>query len=168
MRPAASCPSRTIRAATPADAPQIEQLFAKVWPLTAADPTPQGWAWLAEHDLAWWQATLAEPSMGCFVAEYGQVQGFVLVDLDAGKLDKLYVHPDQWGHGTGDVLHAVAIAALNLSEHRRVSLECRDDNPRAQAFYRRRGWTEGEALDWAGHRWHKQLGSRAPQPITSR
>lgn len=65
--------------------------------------------------------------------------------------------PAWWGTRPAGLLHDAALEALTLSKHRTATLECRDDNPRAQAFYRRNGWTPGRPLEWAGHMWARPL-----------
>jgi ribosomal-protein-alanine N-acetyltransferase len=52
------------------------------------------------------------------------------------------VAPAHWGHGTGTALLEALFAEATSRNCTQVFLEVRADNPRAQALYRRHGFTE--------------------------
>jgi GNAT superfamily N-acetyltransferase len=91
-----------------------------------------------ERRTAAWRDVLAgaDPS---FVAETdGAVVGVLHVTSD--ELKVIYVHPDWWGSGAGQLLieHAHAELARTCDE---ATLTVLADNPRARRFYERNGWT---------------------------
>lgn len=72
------------------------------------------------------------------VAASGDIVGFVMIDPATGWLDQIAVRPDWWGGGAGEAL----IEAAREISPRLVRLDVNADNPRAVAFYRRRGFRE--------------------------
>jgi GNAT superfamily N-acetyltransferase len=58
---------------------------------------------------------------------------------EAGELYVLYVHPEHWGSGAGQLLIDTAHAEL-ARDHNRAVLSVLADNPRARRFYERNGW----------------------------
>ena len=49
--------------------------------------------------------------------------------------------PEAWGSGAGPALMAAALESLRTSGFIVASLWVLEDNPRAQRFYEREGWT---------------------------
>lgn len=96
-----------------------------------------------------WRQRLAQPRRGdvVLVAEAdGSVVGFASCgnSLDAsgeGELYSIYVLPEAWGSGAGPALMAAALAALRAGGFDTAILWVLEDNPRAQRFYEREGWT---------------------------
>ena len=94
-----------------------------------------------------WRQRLAQPRRGdvVLVAEAdGSVVGFASCgnSLDAsgeGELYSIYVLPEAWGTGAGSALMAGALEALR--GYPSATLWVLEDNPRAQRFYEREGWT---------------------------
>jgi GNAT superfamily N-acetyltransferase len=69
-------------------------------------------------------------------------------DLDrttTGELYALYVHPDAWGRGYGDALHAAALDHLRAEDFSAAVLWVLEGNHRARRFYADRGWREDGA-----------------------
>jgi GNAT superfamily N-acetyltransferase len=69
-------------------------------------------------------------------------------DLDrssTGELSALYVHPDAWGRGYGDALHAAALGHLQAERFTAAVLWVLEGNQRARRFYADRGWREDGA-----------------------
>jgi GNAT superfamily N-acetyltransferase len=69
-------------------------------------------------------------------------------DLDrttTGELYALYVHPDAWGRGYGDALHAAALDHLRAEGFSAAVLWVLEGNHRARRFYADRGWREDGA-----------------------
>jgi GNAT superfamily N-acetyltransferase len=69
-------------------------------------------------------------------------------DLDrttTGELYALYVHPDAWGRGYGDALHATALDHLWAEGFSAAVLWVLEGNHRARRFYADRGWREDGA-----------------------
>jgi RimJ/RimL family protein N-acetyltransferase len=73
----------------------------------------------------------------------GEVIGTLVVGGD--ELYAIYVHPDWWGSGAGQLLldQAHALLAETCEE---ATLTCLVDNPRARRFYERNSWELGETL----------------------
>ena len=73
----------------------------------------------------------------------GAVIGILTVGND--ELYAIYVHPDHWGTGVGQVLLEQAETEL-AKTCSTASLTCMVDNARARRFYERNGWQLGETL----------------------
>ena len=58
-----------------------------------------------------------------------------------GELYAIYVLPEAWGSGAGPLLMAAALSALRENGFAVAILWVLEDNPRAQRFYEREGWT---------------------------
>lgn len=69
-----------------------------------------------------------------------------------GELYAIYALPEAWGSGAATALMAAALTALRTSGFATANLWVLEDNPRAQRFYEREGWSsdggrrEGEFL----------------------
>lgn len=92
-----------------------------------------------------------------FVGEIDSIiAGFVSLYEPDCFVHHLYVDPAWQGRGVGTALleHAMAMAGG------RVSLKCQTRNLTALAFYRRRGWAEGEAGESEFGAWVRLLSPR--------
>jgi ribosomal protein S18 acetylase RimI-like enzyme len=59
---------------------------------------------------------------------------------DDGELYSIYLHPDHWGRGIGQLLHSGALAHLHALGFTTATLWVLTGNERAINFYRRTGW----------------------------
>ena len=127
---------RAIVAMNDAYLPEMADLWVASWARTLPSIDFEARRpWLVDHlDEA--RAKGAEIRVA--VVETGAVVGFVLIDPATGYLDQIAVHPDQWGTG---IAEALIDAARRLSPEK-VVLDVNADNPRAVAFYVRRGFRE--------------------------
>ena len=70
---------------------------------------------------------------------------------DVGELIAIYLDPDAWGGGAGQVLFDAATSALQRAGCRAAVLWTFSANDRARRFYERNGWAPDGAEDtWAG------------------
>lgn len=112
--------------------------FAGIFPPAAAKPTPVSL-------ISRWRELCADPVASVFVAETTSLVGCVVVrevpTVPSGVLlDRLYVHPDWWGHGVGSLLHDVALDTAAVLGHEAINLWVLEANQRARGLYERRGW----------------------------
>ena len=80
-------------------------------------------------------------------------EGLEAIDT-IGELYGFYVHPDSWGTGVADELHAAALSALRDADWQTLKLWVLEENHRARRFYERHGWTADggrQQLDFAGN-----------------
>ena len=131
--------ARTLRAVLPmndAYLPEMTDLWVASWRKTLPSIDFEARrGWLVDHlD----EAQTAGAVIRVAVAETGAVVGFVLIDPATGYLDQIAVHPEQWGSG---IAPALIREARRLSPEK-VVLDVNADNPRAVAFYLRRGFRE--------------------------
>lgn len=85
-----------------------------------------------------WRDFLGGPEGTALLAE-GERGPVGMVAFSPGRLNALYVLPDEWGSGVGSRLHDAAVEKLGElgAEARLWVLEA---NTRARRFYERRGW----------------------------
>lgn len=103
----------------------------------------KGWIWSARESSLTREEPLDEPNpvLGFFCVRHK-------VRVPATSLYFVGVHPDWKGAGLGDLLLDTLEA---VCPNPRIELNCRKDNERALAFYRRRGFTiAGESLRGEG------------------
>jgi putative acetyltransferase len=74
----------------------------------------------------------------CAHVETGDVAGFVMIDPATGWLDQIAVHPDGWGAGIAEAL----LADARRVSPARIGLDVNADNPRAVAFYLKKGFVQ--------------------------
>ena len=92
-----------------------------------------------------WQAALAQPDVSPFVAECdGEIVGVMMIgpareEAGAGEIYVMYVHPDWWGSGAGQVLMDRAHQQLR-QDYGDAVLSTLGANGRARRFYERNGW----------------------------
>jgi ribosomal protein S18 acetylase RimI-like enzyme len=134
-----------VRAATRADVPELARVHTEsalaAYAHIALPPEPDG---LGRRTRNW--ATVFDDRLGTpHVAEAnGRVVGILNFgparDEDgAGEVYVLYVHPDHWGSGAGQLLMDRAHVDLGR-DHPEAVLSVLADNPRARRFYERNGW----------------------------
>ncbi|MEM1316249.1 MAG: GNAT family N-acetyltransferase [Pseudomonadota bacterium] len=121
-----------LRRATPDDVPRILEIRAEVRENRLADPAavrrPQVLAFIDRGRIH-----VAGAAAG--------VDGFSAANPEDGFLWALFVAPRAEGRGLGGALLAAALDDLRAAGLSRARLET-DPGTRAEAFYRRRGWTE--------------------------
>ena len=112
-----------------------------------APPDPGG---LARRTAAW-RESLANPEIQGYVAvDAGRIVGVLNIgsfrDDDAmGAVRVLYVLPEWWGSGAGQLLLDRAHEEL-AKTYDEAELTVLTANPRARRFYERNGWVEAETL----------------------
>lgn len=94
-----------------------------------------------ERRLATTQEAFELDHVRLYVAEEGDTTIGVAI-VGNTELYALYVHPDWWGAGAGQLLMERAEAQLALTCDE-AELTVLADNPRARRFYERNGWTLG-------------------------
>ena len=72
-----------------------------------------------------------------------KIAGFAIADARDGHIWAMFVDPPLHGQGHGRMLHDVMVNWLFAQGHRRLDLGTMP-NSRAEAFYRRAGWTPTE------------------------
>ena len=60
--------------------------------------------------------------------------------LGDAELRRLYVIPERWGEGIGNILHDAALQSAQRVGATTASLWVLEKNKRARAFYEHRGW----------------------------
>ena len=108
------------------------EAFAHVFP-------PERYPFPSEAIGARWNHVLESRELEVAVAlRRGRAVGFVA--FEPGRLDSLYVVPDEWGSGAADLLYRYALRRLESWPGRPFRLWVLAENPRARRFYERRGW----------------------------
>ncbi len=121
-----------VRLATPDDA----EAAARVHWLSST--AAYGRAGPFERRLATTREVIELDGYRYFIAEEdGEVIG--IANVAADELMALYVHPDWWGSGAGQLLMDRVHAELALTCDE-AELTVLVDNPRARRFYERNGW----------------------------
>jgi GNAT superfamily N-acetyltransferase len=121
-----------VRAATPADAEEMARVH---W---LSSNTAYGRDDPFERRLASTREAFELDGVRHFLAEDdGSVIGLAVISTD--ELYALYVHPDWWGSGAGQLLIDRIHAALDETCDE-AQLTVLVDNPRARRFYERNGW----------------------------
>jgi GNAT superfamily N-acetyltransferase len=128
------------------DAAAIASILYRASAAAYTDIVPPGFLWNLEETLASCQRLLNDPTAIVLAAVSGnQWLGFsaVLVQ-DAGsgdaELRRLYVIPERWGEGIGNILHDAALQSAQRVGATTASLWVLEKNKRARAFYEHRGW----------------------------
>ena len=143
-----------LRRATSADADQIGRVhaasrnaaYAGLVPAEAlARVTPRSQARVWRERLA----EAAEPSAAHVAVVDGTVQGFVMGSAigETATLDALHVLPVLHGSGAGRLLHDAVLGDFARWGCTTAELWVLEGNERAQAFYRRHGWTHDGGRD---------------------
>ena len=116
--------------------------YEHIFPDRAPKPT------MADSRTQWQQWLRAEGSVAQRVLvalEGDEVVGTALVGSDGteptrGRLARLYVRPDRWGHGVGRLLHDTALEQLRAGGFGDATLWVLEHNQRAREWYERLGW----------------------------
>lgn len=101
--------------------------------------------------LGTWATLLDDPAAASFVAEAdGEIVGVLNIGpgvegRGSGELHLLYVHPDWWGSGAGQLLIDRAHEEL-AGRFETATLTVLTENPRARRFYERNGWRFQESV----------------------
>jgi ribosomal protein S18 acetylase RimI-like enzyme len=167
------CMNAAYRAAEPADAPALKELFAESFVETfghlyrPADLQE----FLDSNTLAKWQANLADPEVAIRVAEAdGELAGFIELApkklpydtaAPAIELRRLYLRSNAHGRGIADALMRWALKEAALRGAQEVVLSVYVDNHRARRFYQRYGF---EAVG----RYDFMVGSHADEDLILR
>lgn len=92
------------------------------------------------HDvLARWTVVLDDPDVTALLAYDGDDPVGYLA-ADSVELRHFGVHPDRFGTGVADALHAQAIEVMAAAGVRSARLWVLAENHRARRFYERHGW----------------------------
>ncbi|HEY0188665.1 MAG TPA: GNAT family N-acetyltransferase [Cellulomonas sp.] len=152
-----------VRAARPDEAEVLAAVAAATFPLACppgSSPADQA-AFVADHlTAAHFAGYLADPAHRVLVAQVdGEVVGYTMLIATASgappypevaaivplrptiELSKCYVLPDRHGRGVAGALMAATLAAGRESGAIGIWLGVNGENTRAQAFYRRSGFT---------------------------
>jgi putative acetyltransferase len=87
-----------------------------------------------------WISALTNPDAETYIAfEHDEAVG--VVSLSDGLLQTLYVMPEFWNRGIGSELHDLALDRLREMNVQEARLWTLTENPRARAFYEKRGWS---------------------------
>jgi GNAT superfamily N-acetyltransferase len=143
-----------VRPADEDDAAVIAEIHVSSWRAAYAGQLPEQFLAglsVAEGETAW-QLRLSAPPRGCHTLlvehEAGHPAGFACVGpardrdaaADTGELQALYVHPDRWRSGLGNLLHDHALDHLRRTGYRTATLWVLRTNEAAQRFYAKAGW----------------------------
>lgn len=160
----------SVSPAQPADAAELAALAALTFPLACPPEVT------AEDSAAFVSAHLSEQSFTDYltdnskrvlvVRDRGHLRGYALLVLrppadpevaaalrnfpePAAELSKCYVHPASHGTGLAAALMHAAMDAAAAAGYRSLWLGVNDLNVRAQAFYRKSGFTEAGRRSFA-------------------
>jgi GNAT superfamily N-acetyltransferase len=125
-----------IRRAVRADLPRIWEIRYAVRenPLSPGQVTDADCDWFLDNSGFWlWE-------------EHGVVCGFSASDTRNGTVWAMFVDPAHEGRGIGRALFEAALIPLREAGYTRATLST-DPGTRAEAFYRRAGWTAGDLND---------------------
>ncbi|MES0883372.1 GNAT family N-acetyltransferase [Roseibium sp. SCP14] len=123
---------KQLRKATIDDIPALSKVRSSVVENRLSDPSligPRDYAWFIKNTSIW----LCELS--------GTVTGFSAADPRDGSIWALFVLPGKEGQGLGQALLESACSELRQAGWSVAKLST-DPDTRAEAFYRRNGWTE--------------------------
>ena len=136
----------SIRPATPADYPQLGDVWLSAWRATFDFPPAH-----PDDDVRRWLAEEMAPNHDVWVAvDTGdRVVGFIAVK--ATELDQLYIAPAWIGHGLGRRLLDIAKAHSPAL----LELYCFQVNDRARRFYERNGFRATAFGDGASNQEHQ-------------
>lgn len=146
-----------VRAATPSDASAISAVHVRSWKAAYPGLVPQSYldSLTPEQRQGPWEQILAgaeSPAQATLVLVDGpgdDVVGFVSFapTRDQGgnpdtvaEVQTLYLDPDTWGRGGGELLLSAALEQLAQAGFTSVTLWTLETNERARRFYERRGW----------------------------
>jgi ribosomal protein S18 acetylase RimI-like enzyme len=131
---------RTLRPATEADVPELIELARRSWlsafAQTAPFPLIEAWAAsdrTSDHYRRYWRDMLV-------LEEARAILG--LVQPMEAEINGLWVHPAYQGQGVGTRLLRAGEDAIRASGHAIAWLHCSAFNPKALAFYVKRGYVE--------------------------
>jgi GNAT superfamily N-acetyltransferase len=144
-----------VRPARPGDERRIAEVHVCTWQAAYRGQMPDAFldGLSVERRASAWLRILTEstpPATGAFVlTDQSEVLGFAHVapsrDPDrterVGELTAIYVAPEFWGSGGGDLLLARAVAALREADFWEATLWVLEGNLRAQRFYESNGWS---------------------------
>jgi ribosomal protein S18 acetylase RimI-like enzyme len=131
-----------LRVARAADLPALIELARRSWLSAFAQTAPFGLiAWWAREDVTsrWYEDHWRAMTV---LEEDGAIIG--LVQPAEAEINGLWVHPAHQGKGAGTLLLRAGEEAILGAGHQKAWLECSAFNPRAVAFYQRRGYVETE------------------------
>lgn len=163
----------TYRAATPADATALDQIFTTSFCDTFAHlyRLEDLNAFLSGFGVADWEKQLADPAFVCRIAEVDGVRvGYVKLgplklpvdeDSPAILLDQLYILKEHHGAGIAQALMAWAVDEAARRGATRMYLTVYVDNHRARRFYDRYGFEVVGSYDF-------MVGSHADEDLIMR
>lgn len=141
----------TVRIPDEDDAPALAGVNVRGWQAAYRDVMPQAFlqGLSVEQRSAGWRRWIASPETWTQVAvdDDGTLLGYVAFsaarDADAAgaaEIVAIYVDPPHWRRGVGAQLMAAAARVIADAGFARTVLWVLQDNPRARAFYERRGF----------------------------
>lgn len=157
-----SLPVPRVRTAAPGDCLAIARVQVAAWQKGYQDILPESLLGKLspEQEALRCRERLLRQAGGLWVLERAsRIQGFAALSTKVGlpELEALYLHPKAWDLGLGRRLHDAVLAELKGWGFSEARLWVLERNLRAQAFFRRRGWSPDDM-----HRtsWHQGIALR--------
>jgi GNAT superfamily N-acetyltransferase len=143
-----------VRSAEVGDAAAIARIHTASWQVAYAGQLPDDFLRnisVESREQAWARRLRVadHPGVMLVVEDESVLAGFVALNPsrdgdakpDTAELQAIYLHPDRWGRGLGQLLHDRAMAALADRGYRDVTLWVLETNARARRFYGKAGWS---------------------------
>ncbi len=142
----ANGPAVTLRAATPADAEAVAEIWQVGWQDGHLGLVPQELADIRTEESFRARAPQRVGDTTVAVVD-GAVAGFVMVVGD--EVEQVYVSSRHRGTGVAALLLAEAERQVQANGHGTAWLAVVAGNARARAFYERAGWSDEGSFDYA-------------------
>jgi len=139
-----------VRKAAVDDAEAISRIYALSWKAAYKDMVPQAFLDNLKEDnwVTYFSRSLADGSLGALMicnadtpvgcAAFGRSRDEKLPDW--GEIVSVYLYPDDFGRGYGEVLLKGAVEALQEQGYQKIYLWVLRDNIRARRFYEKHGF----------------------------
>ena len=143
---AVSVSPRDIITPSAEDAAAVGGIIYRASEAAYTDIVPAGFLWTLEENVASCQRLLGNPTAIVLAAVSGNewlgISAVLMPDAGSGdaELQRLYVMPERWGEGIGNLLHDAALRSAQRAGATAASLWVMEKNNRARAFYEHRGW----------------------------
>jgi GNAT superfamily N-acetyltransferase len=128
------------------DAAAIASIIYRASEAAYTDIVPPGFLWTLEENVASCQRLLNDPTAIVLAAVSGNqwlgISAVLMPDAGSGdaELQRLYVTPERWGEGIGNILHDAALQSAQRAGATTASLWVLEKNKQARSFYEHRGW----------------------------